>query len=219
MIKVLIADDQELIRQSLEIVLNSKGDIRVTEAVANGLEVIRSVRKDKPDVILMDIRMPKMDGVQCTKILKENHPEIKIIILTTFDDDEFVYNALKFGASGYLLKGVSMDGLTDAIRTVYRGQAMINPDITTKVVQLFSKMAQADCTILSDSLNTDSLTNTEWKIIREVGKGSSNKEIADTLKLSQGTIRNYLSIILNKLELRDRTQLAIWAIQTQNKGE
>ena len=219
MIKVLIADDQELIRQSLEIVLNSKGDIRVTEAVANGLEVIRSVRKDKPDVILMDIRMPKMDGVQCTKILKENHPEIKIIILTTFDDDEFVYNALKFGASGYLLKGVSMDGLTDAIRTVYRGQAMINPDITTKVVQLFSKMAQADCTILSDSPNTDSLTNTEWKIIREEGKGSSNKEIADTLKLSQGTIRNYLSIILNTLELRDRTQLAIWAIQTQNKGE
>ena len=95
MIKVLIADDQELIRQSLEIVLNSKGDIRVTEAVANGLEVIRSVRKDKPDVILMDIRMPKMDGVQCTKILKENHPEIKIIILTTFDDDEFVYTQNK----------------------------------------------------------------------------------------------------------------------------
>ena len=104
MIKVLIADDQELIRQSLQIVLESKDDIGVTDAVANGQEVIQSIRKEKPDVILMDIRMPKMDGVQCTKIIKENYPQIKIIILTTFDDDEFVYSALKYGASGYLLK-------------------------------------------------------------------------------------------------------------------
>ena len=109
MIKVLIADDQELIRQSLQIVLDSKPEIEVTDIAANGQEVIRSIRKNRPDVILMDIRMPKMDGVQCTKIIKENYPDIKIIILTTFDDDEYVYNALKFGASGYLLKGVSMD--------------------------------------------------------------------------------------------------------------
>ena len=109
MIKVLIADDQELIRQSLQIVLNTKEGITVTDTVGNGQEVIQSIRKNAPDVILMDIRMPKMDGVQCTKIIKENHPEIKIIILTTFDDDEFVYNALKFGASGYLLKGVSKE--------------------------------------------------------------------------------------------------------------
>lgn len=219
MIKVLIADDQELIRQSLEIVLNSRENIRTTEAVENGLEVIRSVRKEKPDVILMDIRMPKMDGVQCTKILKENYPEIKIIILTTFDDDEFVYGALKFGASGYLLKGVSMDGLVNAIHTVYRGQAMINPDIATKVVHLFSKMAQADYKIPVEAQEVQKLTGTEWKIIREVERGASNKEIADRLKLSQGTVRNYLSIILNKLELRDRTQLAIWAVQSQNQNE
>lgn len=219
MIKVLIADDQELIRQSLEIVLNSRENIQVTEAVENGLEVIRSVRKEQPDVILMDIRMPKMDGVQCTKILKENHPEIKIIILTTFDNDEFVYDALKFGASGYLLKGVSMDGLVEAIHTVYRGQAMINPDIATKVVQLFSKMAQADSKIVVDNQEVRNLTNTEWKIIRQVEKGASNKEIADALNLSQGTVRNYLSIILNKLELRDRTQLALWAVQSQNRNE
>lgn len=219
MIKVLIADDQELIRQSLEIVLNSRTNIQVTEAVANGLEVIRSVRKECPDVILMDIRMPKMDGVQCTKILKENYPEIKIIILTTFDNDEFVYDALKFGANGYLLKGVSMDGLADAIHKVYRGQAMITPDIATKVVHLFSRMAQADSRIPVDNFESQNITNTEWKIIREVERGASNKEIADVLKLSQGTVRNYLSIILNKLELRDRTQLAIWAVQFQNKNE
>lgn len=115
MIKILIADDQELIRQSLQIVLNTKEDMEVIDTASNGQEVIQSIRKETPDVILMDIRMPKMDGVQCTKIIKENYPEIKIIILTTFDDDEFVYNALKFGASGYLLKGVSMEELAEMV--------------------------------------------------------------------------------------------------------
>lgn len=215
MIKVLIADDQELIRQSLSIVLNTKEGIEVTDTVANGQEVIASVRKNRPDVILMDIRMPKMDGVQCTKIIKDNYSEIKIIILTTFDDDEYVYNALKWGASGYLLKGVSMDGLTNAIRTVYSGQAMINPDIATKVVRLFSQMAKADYVVDVDQKRTENLTKTEWKIINEVGRGSSNKEIAENLNLSEGTVRNYLSGILNKLEFRDRTQLAIWAVQNK----
>lgn len=214
MIKVLIADDQELIRQSLQIVLNTKEGLTVTDTVGNGQEVIQSIRKNMPDVILMDIRMPKMDGVQCTKIIKENYPEIKIIILTTFDDDEFVYNALKFGASGYLLKGVSMDELVEAIHTVHSGRAMINPDIATKVVKLFSQMAKADYSIQVEERNEKELTKTEWKIIEQVEFGASNKEVAENLNLSEGTVRNYLSTILNKLGLRDRTQLAIWAVQT-----
>lgn len=214
MIKVLIADDQELIRQSLQIVLNSKPDIEVSDVAANGQEVIQCIRKNKPDIILMDIRMPKMDGVQCTKIIKENYPQIKIIILTTFDDDEYVFNALKDGASGYLLKGVSMDELSEAIRTVYSGRAMINPDIAAKVLRLFSQMAQTNYTIPVEEKDIRQLTKTEWKIIGQVEKGASNKEIADALSLSEGTIRNYLSTILNKLNLRDRTQLAIWAVQT-----
>lgn len=214
MIKVLIADDQELIRQSLQIVLNSKKDIEVTDVAADGQEVIRSIRRQKPDVVLMDIRMPKMDGVQCTKIIKENYPQIKIIILTTFDDDEYVYNALKFGASGYLLKGVSMEELENAIKIVHSGRAMINPDIATKVLRLFSQMAQADYVISVGNKGVEELTKTEWRIIAQVGKGASNKEIAEALKLSDGTVRNYLSAILNKLDLRDRTQLAIWAVQT-----
>ncbi len=214
MIKVLIADDQELIRQSLQIVLNSKAGICVTGAVVDGQEVIQSVRKEKPDVILMDIRMPKLDGVQCTQIIKENYPQIKIIILTTFDDDEYVYNALKYGASGYLLKGVSMDELENAIRTVHSGKAMINPDIATKVFALFSKMAQSDYTIPVGTKAVEDLTENEWKVIGCVKKGATNKEIAEELKLSEGTVRNYLSSILNKLDLRDRTQLAIWAVQT-----
>lgn len=214
MIKVLIADDQELIRQSLQIVLNSKSDIEVSDVAADGQEVIQCIRKNKPDIILMDVRMPKMDGVQCTKIIKEIYPQIKIIILTTFDDDEYVYNALKYGASGYLLKGVSMDELSDAIRTVYSGRAMINPDIATKVLRLFSQMAQTNYTIPVEEKEIRQLTKTEWKIIIQVEKGASNKEISDVLSLSEGTIRNYLSAILNKLNLRDRTQLAIWAVQT-----
>lgn len=166
MIKVLIADDQELMRQSLQIILGMENDIEVTGAAENGLEVIRAVRKEKPDVILMDIRMPEMDGVVCTQIIKENYPNIKIIILTTFDDDEYVFNALKFGASGYLLKGISTKELSEAIRKVYHGTAMINEDIAAK------------------------------------------------LNLSDGSVRNSLSSILSKLDLRDRTQLAIWAVQT-----
>lgn len=214
MIKVLVADDQELIRQSLKIILSSKANLQVTDTVANGQEVIRSVRRNHPDVVLMDIRMPKMDGVQCTKIIKENCPEIKIIILTTFDDDEYVYNALKFGASGYLLKGVSMDELAGAIETVHSGRALINPDIAAKVVRLFSQMARADYAIPVGPKRMKELTKTEWKIIGQVEHGASNKEIAENLNLSDGTVRNYISTVLNKLGLRDRTQLAIWAVQT-----
>lgn len=214
MIKILIADDQELIRQSLLIILRTKSGFKVTDAVKNGLEVIQSIRKEKPDVILMDIRMPKIDGVACTQIIKENYPDIKIIILTTFDDDEYVFNALKYGASGYLLKGISTKELADAIRKVYHGTAMINEDIASKVVKLFSKMAQSNLTIHVDKIQTADLKTAEWHMIALVGSGLSNKEMARKLNLSEGTVRNNLSIILSKLGLRDRTQLAIWAVQT-----
>lgn len=213
MIKVLIADDQELIRQSLEIVLSTKEGIEVTGTAKDGREVIRCIRKEKPDVILMDVRMPEMDGVQCTEIIKENYPQIKIIILTTFDDDEFVFSALKHGASGYLLKGISMDDLEEAIKTVVQGGSMINPDVATKVVELFSKMAQSNFDMMIDAKNIEDLNETERKVTHLVGCGMSNKEISGKLNLSEGTIRNYLSSILNKLDLRDRTQLAIWEVQ------
>lgn len=213
-IKIVIADDQELIRESLKIVLSANPDMEVTDTVADGREVIRSVRACRPDVILMDVRMLEMDGVSCTRIIKENYPQIKIIILTTFDDDEYVYNALKYGASGYLLKGVSMAELSSAIRTVHSGKAMINPDVAVKVVRLFSQMAQSNYGIRVDSRMVEEIGKTEWKVIQQVGYGRSNKEIAAALNLSEGTVRNNLSSILSKLELRDRTQLAIWAVQT-----
>ena len=214
MVKVLIADDQELIRQSLKIVLGTDSEIEITDSVGDGTDVLKSLEKNVPDVILMDVRMPKMDGTVCTKEVKKKYPDVKIIILTTFDDDDFIYSALKYGASGYILKGVSMEGLKQAIMTVHRGGSMINPDIATKVIRLFSQMAQSDFAIEVDEKGSDELTKSEKIIIQRVGQGLSNKEIAGKLYLSEGTVRNNISRILSKLGLRDRTQLAIWAVQT-----
>lgn len=214
MIKVLIADDQELIRQSLKIVLGVNQDMEIVGAAASGEEAVHLVAKHKPDVVLMDIRMPGMDGVECTSIIKERYPQTKVIVLTTFDDDEYVFGALKNGASGYLLKGSSLSDLSEAIRTAYNGGAMINPNIATKVIRQFSSMAKGASGIQVSERNVRQISKSEWQVIQTVGQGMSNKEIAKELCLSEGTIRNSISNILSKLELRDRTQLAIWAVQT-----
>ena len=213
MIKVIIADDQELIRQSLQIDLEE--NIKVLDAVANGNEVLEAIKREEPDVILMDIRMPELDGVMCTKIIKEIYPNIKIIILTTFDDDEYVFNALKYGASGYLLKGTSTKELAGAIEKVYNGTAMINEDITSKVLRFFSQMANSGSEIVVNPEIVTDLKENELKIISLIGQGLSNKEIADKLYLSNGTVRNMISTILSKCNLRDRTQLAIWAVENR----
>ena len=214
MINILIADDQELMRQSLKIMLSSQPNFAVTDTVSNGREVLESIKKNKPDIILMDIRMPEMDGVVCTQKVKEIAPDIKVIILTTFDDDEFVFNAIKFGASGYLLKGTSLKDLTSAITKVYNGKSIMKDEITGKVFRMFSQMAQTNQTIRVGEQLTGKLRESEWKIIECVGRGMSNKEIAQRLHLSEGTIRNSLSVILSKLGLKNRTQLGIWAVQT-----
>ena len=214
MIKVLIVDDQELIRESLKVVLNVSADIEVADAVPSVAEALKSASQNRPDVVLMDIRMPGMDGVEGTKLLMDRYPQIKVIILTTFDDDEYVFGALKNGARGYLLKGSSVSELSEAIRIAHSGGAMINPNIASKVISQFSNMAKGPARLQVDERLTADISKSEWQIIRTVGSGMSNKEMAQELCLSEGTVRNSLSNILFKLNLRDRTQLAIWAVQT-----
>lgn len=217
MIKILIADDQELIRESLKIILSANPEFQIIDLVANGNEVLESIKKNVPDVILMDVRMPEMDGVTCTKIVKTTHPYTNVIVLTTFDDDEYIYDSLKYGASGYLLKGVALEELNEAIYTVLEGGSIIHPRVATKAIRLFSDMANNATKkgeVIKSSGDVKDLSNTEWKVIDKVSAGMSNKEISSELHFSEGTIRNYLSVILDKLQLRDRTQLAIWYIQS-----
>lgn len=214
MIKVMIADDQELIRKSLGFLLDSQSGMAVVGVASNGREALDMVRQLRPDVILMDIRMPEVDGVECTRLVKELYPNIKVIVLTTFDDNEYVFGALRNGASGYLLKGVTVEELSSTVREVMQGGSIIMPGVASKVVEMFAHMAKGNMRVHVDDRRTEDLQLNEWRIIQEVGCGLSNKEIAAALCLSEGTVRNYLSSILSKLDLRDRTQLAIWAVQT-----
>ena len=214
MIKVLIADDQELIRQSLKIVLSVSQDLEVVDTVSNGAEAVKSVGIHRPDVVLMDVRMPEMDGVEATRIIKERYPQTSVIVLTTFDDDEYVFGALKNGASGYLLKGSGVSELAESIKIAYHGGAMINPNIASKVLSQFSHLAKNSTMVSVDDRAIQDISKSEWPVIRCVGCGMSNKEIAQDLCLSEGTVRNAISSVLYKLNLRDRTQLAIWAVQS-----
>jgi len=214
MIGVLIVDDQELIRESLKVVLSVSPGIQVLDAVSGVQEALKSAAVRRPDVVLMDIRMPGMDGVEGTRLLKERYPNMKIVVLTTFDDDEYVFGALKNGASGYLLKGSSVSELSKAIQVVYEGGAMLNPNVASKAIQQFSSMAKGTSKLQVDERAAGEISKGEWQVIQNVGRGLSNKEIAQELCLSEGTVRNTISSILSKLGLRDRTQLAIWAVQT-----
>ena len=178
MIKILIADDQELIRESLKIILDTNSEMNVIGLAENGSKVLDLVRKNLPDIILMDIRMPELDGVECTKIIKKKYPDVKIIILTTFDDDEYVFYALKYGASGYLLKGCTVQELTSAIYTVMNGGSILNQSVITKVVRLFNQLAQTSIAPELDGRKIEELNRTERNIVILVGRGLSNKEIA-----------------------------------------
>lgn len=217
MIKVLIADEQELIRESLKIVLNSNNEIVVVGTAIDGQDIIRFTKENDVDVVIMGVRMPKIDGLQCTKILKDTKPHIKIIIHTTCDEERYISEAILGGVDAYLLKGEAISKIVDAIKAAFIGKMTINEKITKKIVEMYTevlKNQEKPIEYVDD--NTKSLTRHEWKIIKQVELGNSNKQIASNLFLSEGTVRNYLSNVLSKLELKDRTQLAIWALKHQN---
>ncbi|MBN2617292.1 MAG: response regulator transcription factor [Spirochaetales bacterium] len=213
MINIVIVDDQDLVRESLEYILNSNPDLKVVGTAQNGIDGIKIIKNLNPNVVLMDLRMPGTDGIECIKILKEERPNVAVIALTTFDDDEYIYDSIKNGARGYLLKSIKSHDLVKAVRKVATGGSIMTPEVTTKVMQLFSEMAKADYKVKDNKSILIQLQTNEKKIIKLIGCGYSNKEISKELFLSEGTIRNYISSILQKLELRDRTQIAIFAVQ------
>jgi DNA-binding NarL/FixJ family response regulator len=216
-IKVLIADDQELIRDSLKIMIQD-GEIRVTATVSDGTEALYEISKELPDVVLLDIRMPGMDGITCLRKIKESWPSVPVIMLTTFDDEEYIFDSLRFGANGYLLKDISQKELKDAICTVSRGGNLITPEVMKTVLRLFSDLAKMNMITREAASIPESIQKNELRIIRLIGTGLANKEVARELNFSEGTVRNYISNILQKLDLRDRTQIAIYAVQNGLAG-
>ncbi|MCF2936851.1 response regulator transcription factor [Paenibacillus alkaliterrae] len=209
MIRVLIVDDDPFIRESMQVILDLDKDIQVTGVCGNGMEAAELVRKQPVDVVLMDIRMPVCDGVEGTKLLRALDALPAVLILTTFDDDDYIAQAIRCGANGYLLKNVPPSRIISGIKTVYDGSMLIHPDIARKL----AGMLEAPRGDAGKALTITGLTQTESQIVRLIADGQSNKEIAATLFLSEGTIKNYISEILNKLELRDRTQIAIFYLK------
>lgn len=209
MIKVLIVDDQALIREGLSMMLGLYEDIQLVGEACNGKEAMEVLKEKEVDVVLMDIRMPVMDGVEGTKAIKERYPDTKIIILTTFNEDEYIFQGLKNGADGYILKDVSSEKLVDGIKTVYAGNVLLQPEVATKVVGAFKE----DYNLDKKKANIDilkELTPRETEIAYLVAEGKTNREISEMLFITEGTVKNHLTRVLDKLNLRDRTQLALF---------
>jgi len=207
-IKILIADDQKLIREGLKVLLEMDESFMVIGEASNGQEAVDLYIKLRPDIVLMDIQMPVINGVEAIKKILELDKEAKIIILTTFDDDEYVYEGLKSGALGYILKDSSIEKLSESIKVIYQGGALIEPSITKKILSEISKIEKVQ---KQKEELIEELSAREKEILSLIAKGFSNSEIADKLFLSVGTVKNYVTNILQKLEAKDRTEAVVKA--------
>ena len=215
MIRVAIADDQALVRSGFAVLLRSAGDIEVVGEAGDGKEAVEVARRERPDVILMDIRMPEMDGLEATRrILAEPAGEsTSVLILTTFDLDEYVFEALRAGASGFLLKDTLPDDLLAAVRVVADGEALLAPKITRRLIEEF--VQQPSATAATPHPGLDSLTDREREVLEAVARGLSNAEIAEELFMSHATAKTHVSRLLTKLDARDRAQLVMIAYETR----
>ncbi len=209
MIRVLLVDDQILFREALRTLLSVQTDFKVVGEAGNGEEAIRLAVIQKPDVILMDLRMPVLDGVAATRRLRALSPESRVIALTTFDDDELVFEGLRAGAVGYLLKDTSSEKLFEAIHAAARGEYFLQPSITAKVMAEFSRISN-QISKVSETL-IPALSEREMEILRLVATGASNKEVAENLVIAEGTVKNHITNILGKLGVADRMQAVIKA--------
>jgi DNA-binding NarL/FixJ family response regulator len=209
-IRVLIADDQQLVREGLRVLLDLIPDIRVVGEAADGVAAAEQAQRIKPNVVLMDVRMPRLDGVAATRKVREMCPDVQVIILTTFDDDEYVFEGLRAGAAGYLLKDVPSEQLAEAIRAAAKGEAFIHPSVTRKVVAEFARMAEREHVRREQPL-VEPLSARELEVLVLLADGLSNQEIAERLIIAPGTVKNHVSNILSKLDVRDRTQAVLHA--------
>jgi len=209
-VRVLVADDQALVRSGFRMILESRPDIEVVGEAEDGFEAIEATRRLLPDVILMDVRMPNLDGVEATRRLVGRGTESRILILTTFDLDEYVYEAIRAGASGFLLKDVRPQELVDAVHVVAHGDALLAPSITRRLLDRFAEQAPGEP---APPPQLESLTERELEVLKLVAKGWSNAELAEKLFLSETTVKTHVSSVLRKLGLRDRVQAVVLAYE------
>jgi DNA-binding NarL/FixJ family response regulator len=229
-IRVALVDDQELIREGLAIILDAQPDIDIVGQAEDGHKAIELARDLQPDVILMDIRMPRLNGIEATRRIKDAHPDIQVLILTTYSEDELVFEGIRAGASGYLLKDIRRGDLADAVRGASRGEARIDPAVASRVLSEFQRMANVlrrhvpqgsepqdaaadDATAAEDLSPMEALTPREETILKLLTEGLTNAGIAAVLHLSEGTVKNYVSEILSKLQANDRTHAVVLAIK------
>jgi DNA-binding NarL/FixJ family response regulator len=208
MIKVIICDDQAIIRDGLEMLLKLEKDIQVIGLAQDGAEAVDLARASPPDLVLMDLKMPGMNGVEATRRIRVQHPGIKVLVLTTYDDDTWVFDAIRAGASGYILKDNPREKVLESIRGTVAGKSFLDPAIAGKVIEQIASEQVKPSSIL-----TEKLTEREEAVLRLLARGLNNVEIAGHLHLSEGTVRNHVSAIFSKLDVSDRTQAAIIAIQ------
>jgi DNA-binding NarL/FixJ family response regulator len=213
--RVLLADDQELMRMGFRMVMDTQPDLEIVGEASNGIEAVAAVRELAPDVVLMDVRMPEMDGVQATRSIVESGCDTRIVILTTFDLDEYVYAALRAGASGFLLKDAPPTDLLSAIRAVASGDAVVAPSVTRRLLSSYAhRLPAPEQGDRAEDERLALLTSREHEVMLLLARSLSNAEIAEQLVLSEATVKSHVGRILSKLELRDRVQIVVFAYET-----
>ena len=212
-IRVMIVDDHALFRRGLEMVLTDEDDIELVGEASDGAEAVENAAEVLPDVVLMDIRMPRSSGIEACRAMKEAAPSAKIVMLTISDEEEDLFEAIKAGASGYLLKDIPLDEVAESVRAVYGGQSLINPSMASKLITEFATLAGHESTGRAEQVPAPKLTDREMEVLKLVAKGMNNRDIAKELFISENTVKNHVRNILEKLHLHSRMEAVIYAVR------
>jgi DNA-binding NarL/FixJ family response regulator len=213
-VKILLVDDQRLLREGLRTLLELHNDLRIVGEAGDGIQAEALVEQLRPRVVLMDLRMPRRDGVEATRRIMARWPDVAVLVLTTYDDDELVFQSIEAGAAGYLLKDVGSDALAEAVRAASRGESPLQPTIARKVLKRLQGQQRVFPSSRAGGLPAiEQLSARERDVLRLLGTGATNREIAERLSLTEGTVKNYISAILAKTGIRDRTNAALYAIR------